>query len=172
VFSLLGGLIDLPFINLDFDVLDRWLEPVFASVQPVHASSFLQAFALSTTALVIAVIGIVIGHAIYRRGLEPDGTDPGVAPLGGFATVLANAYYLDVGLARFVSGPATAFANLLSNGLDHSIIDGAVNGVGTVTRWGGQGLRRVQTGLVRNYALGIVAGTVLLLLYVATRVTF
>jgi len=172
VFSLLGGLIDLPFINLDFDVLDRWLEPVFATVQPVHASSFAQAFALSTTALVIAIVGIVIGHALYRNGLEPDGTDPGVAPLGGFANVLANAYYLDVGLARFVSGPATAFAHLLSDGLDHSVIDGAVNGVGTVTRWGGQGLRRIQTGLVRNYALGIVAGTVLLLLYVTTRVTF
>jgi hypothetical protein len=33
-------------------------------------------------------------------------------------------------------------------------------------------LRRIQTGLVRNYALGIAIGTVLLLLYAATRVTF
>ena len=37
---------------------------------------------------------------------------------------------------------------------------------------GSGGLRRLQTGLVRNYALGIALGTVLLLLYMATRVTF
>ena len=41
-----------------------------------------------------------------------------------------------------------------------------------VARAGGGGLRRLQTGLVRNYALGIALGAVLLLLYIATRVTF
>jgi len=39
-------------------------------------------------------------------------------------------------------------------------------------RAGSGGLRRLQTGLVRNYALGIALGAVLLLLYIATRVTF
>ena len=41
-------------------------------------------------------------------------------------------------------------------------IDGAVNGIGAGFRAAGGGLRRLQTGLVRNYALGIVFGTVLL----------
>jgi len=36
----------------------------------------------------------------------------------------------------------------------------------------GNEVTELQTGLVRNYALGIALGTVLLLLYVATRVTF
>ena len=79
--------------------------------------------------------------------------------------MLANAYYLDIGLARFVSGPVTAFANFLTNGVDKKVIDGAVNGIGTLTRDGGQGLRRLQTGVVRNYALAILAGTVVLLAY-------
>ena len=42
----------------------------------------------------------------------------------------------------------------------------------TAPRGGSGGLRRLQTGLVRNYALGIALGTVLLLVYIATRVTF
>ena len=80
-FALFGGLIDLPFVNVDFDILDRWLEPVFAGVQPEHASSFFQGFALSTVALVVAIIGIVIGRAVYLRGLKADGADPdGRAP--------------------------------------------------------------------------------------------
>ena len=41
------------------------------------------------------------------------------------------------------------------------MIDGAVNGVGRAFRGIGGGLRKVQTGLVRNYALAIVLGAVL-----------
>src|SRR4029077_8623088 len=95
--------------------------------------------------------------------------DPTVERLGGFANVLANAYYLDVGLARFVSGPITAGARVLSEGIDRDTIDGAVNGIGNGFRRLGGGLRRVQTGLVRNYALAIFIGAVLVLAFITTR---
>ncbi len=52
------------------------------------------------------------------------------------------------------------------------VIDGAVNGIGVAFRTGGDKLRIVQTGLVRNYALAILLGTVVLLGYVATRATW
>jgi NADH-quinone oxidoreductase subunit L len=41
---------------------------------------------------------------------------------------------------------------------DRNVIDGAVNGIGSVVRNTGGGLRRVQTGRVQNYALGIAIG--------------
>ena len=85
--------------------------------------------------------------------------------------MLANAYYLDVGLARFVSGPVTSAARFLNEGIDRDVIDGAVNGVGRAFRGAGAGLRRVQTGLVRNYALAIVFGALLLVVFVTTRAT-
>ncbi len=170
--SMVGGLISLPFTKLHLEFLTSWLEPVLADAPAPEISSFGGAFALSTLALAFAIVGIVVGRALYLNGLNADGTDPAAERLGGFANVLANAYYLDVGLARFVSGPVTAFARLLSVGIDHSIIDGAVNGVGGLAREGGRGLRRVQTGLVRNYALAIVFGTVALLVYVTTQARF
>jgi len=168
VLSVVGGIIDLPFTNSRLNLLDRWLE----LPEAVHTPSFSAAFLLSTIALAVGVIGIVAGISVYRRGLRDDGTDPTVERLGGFAGVLQNAWYIDVGLARFVSGPVTAFARFLSDGVDRKGIDGAVNGVATAARAGSGGLRRLQTGLVRNYALGIALGAVLLLLYIATRVTF
>jgi NADH-quinone oxidoreductase subunit L len=170
--SLVGGLISLPFTKLHLEFLTSWLEPVLADAHTPEISSFGGAFLLSTVALAFAIGGIVVGRAFYLNGLDADGSDPAAERLGGFANVLANAYYLDVGLARFVSGPVTAFARFLSEGLDHSVIDGAVNGVGRLAREGGQGLRRVQTGLVRNYALAIVFGTVALLVYVTTQARF
>jgi NADH-quinone oxidoreductase subunit L len=43
---------------------------------------------------------------------------------------------------------------------DRTVIDGTVNGIGTVTTKAGMGLRRVQTGRVQNYALGIAIGLI------------
>jgi NADH-quinone oxidoreductase subunit L len=171
VLSTIGFVINLPFDNQKWNFLERWLEPALRGAPEIRASSFGAGFALSTGALVIAVVGIVWAHAGYRNGLQADNTDPTVERLGPFAGVLANAYYLDVGLARFVSGPATAFARFLADGIDRDVIDGAVNGVGGAFRGVGTGLRRVQTGLVRNYALGIVLGAVLLVVFVGTRAT-
>ena len=98
------------------------------------------------------------GSEIFDWLLQPLKNVWDVEKLGPFAKVLANAYYLDVGLARFVSGPATSAARFLSEGIDRDTIDGAVNGIGRAFQRTGGGLRKVQTGLVRNYALAIVLG--------------
>jgi NADH:ubiquinone oxidoreductase subunit 5 (subunit L)/multisubunit Na+/H+ antiporter MnhA subunit len=43
---------------------------------------------------------------------------------------------------------------------DRTVIDGTVNGIGAVTTGAGSRLRRVQTGHVQNYALGIAIGLI------------
>jgi NADH-quinone oxidoreductase subunit L len=168
VCSLIGGGIDLPFVNSELNVLDRWLRVPEGPVAPHFSTAVL----LSIVALAIAVVGIWAGIGVYRRGLRPDGSDETVERLGGFAPVLENAWYINAAVSWFVSGPATVFARFLTDDVDKGAIDGAVNGIGAAARAGGGGLRRLQTGLVRNYALGIAFGTVLLLLYVSTRVAF
>ena len=45
---------------------------------------------------------------------------------------------------------------------DVKIIDGIVNGVGTVTQRVGDDVRQIQTGRVQNYALGIAIGLVVI----------
>ena len=166
--AFVGGGLDLPFTNSKLNVLDRWLELPEAG----RATHFSSALLLSTFALLVGVVGILAAVSVYRNGLRRDGTDATVERLGGFAGVLQNAWYIDAAVAWFVSGPATLFARFLSDGVDRSGIDGAVNGIASAARAGSGGLRRLQTGLVRNYALGIALGTVLLLVYMATRVTF
>ena len=170
VLATFGEVINLPFDTLKLDFLDRWLEPVLRGA-PVIPEELGTEFILATIAVALAVAAIVLAHAWYRNGLDAEGHDPTVERLGGFAGVLENAYFLDVGLARFVSGPATAFARFLSEGIDRDTIDGAVNGIGTGFRRLGGGLRRVQTGLVRNYALAIFVGAVIMLAFISTRVT-
>jgi NADH-quinone oxidoreductase subunit L len=68
-----------------------------------------------------------------------------------------------------IERPGELLSNLSAN-FDKGIIDGAVTGTGELVRGMGGQLRKLQTGYVRNYALGIAAGTVALLAYVLVRV--
>ncbi len=166
--SFFGGIIDLPFSHLNLDFLDRWLEPVLVGTHP-QPVALGPAFVLSTVAVLVAIGGILWAAALYKDGLPANNEDPTIARLGGFAKVLEHGYYINDAVAWFVSVPGTIFAKFLAFKVDRDTIDGAVNGIGTVAREGGTGLRRIQTGLVRNYALAIVGGTVLLIVYMLTR---
>ena len=77
--------------------------------------------------------------------------------------------------ARFVDGIVNGFGSFTrlyanwSGILDRFVVDGAVNGVSTLTQGGSRAFRLMQTGLVQNYllimALGVfVLGTVYLFL--------
>jgi NADH-quinone oxidoreductase subunit L len=83
--------------------------------------------------------------------------------------VLRRAYFLDDVYDALIGRPGQAFARFCATVVDTKIIDGAVNGVGRLARFTGSALRRVQTGFVRQYALGIVVGVVGLLAWMAVR---
>ena len=162
--AVIGGLLDLPFERAEF--LNEWLEPVFGDVGPhIAAPSFLGGVALSVLAFGMGVIGIVIAYVLYHRGLESVDRDPFDERLGVLGRVFGHAYYYDEGISRAVDGPLRAGAGWLARVFDAKVIDGAVNGVGWVVRETSLGFRKLQTGLVRNYALWIVVGTVALFAY-------
>ncbi|MCU1456750.1 MAG: dehydrogenase subunit [Actinomycetia bacterium] len=165
--SIFGGLLDLPFTNGGWDFLTRWLEPVLTDGPRI--TSFGAGLALSTIALVGAVVGIVLGIAMYRKGLPTDGEDPLTARLGPLAKLFGHAWYIDDAVTAAVGGPGRRAAQWLASTVDQGIIDGAVVGVATIVRGGSGGLRRLQTGLVRNYALAIFIGTAALILYIVVR---
>ncbi len=167
ILSIFGGLLDLPFSKQGWDFLTRWLEPVLSDGAP--PTSFSLPLALATLASVGAVIGIVIGIAMYRRGLPASGEDPLPAKLGPLARLFGHAWYIDEGVSAAVGGPGRKTAQWIASTVDQGIIDGAVVGVASLVRGGGSGLRRMQTGLVRNYALAILIGAAALLLYIAVR---
>jgi NADH-quinone oxidoreductase subunit L len=163
--TVVGGLLNLPFRGITY--LDRWLEPVFADAHKLKENTFALGFTLSTVALLIAAIGIAVGVVVYRRGLTGD--DPTPARLGPLATLFSRAWFLDdVYAALFVRGGGAA-AEFLADGVDQRAIDGAVNGVGAFFRGSGARVRRIQTGFVRNYALGVLGGSALLVGFLVVR---
>ncbi|MFN8034973.1 MAG: NADH-quinone oxidoreductase subunit L [Acidimicrobiia bacterium] len=165
--AILGGLLSLPFAENGIDFLAKWLEPVVGTGP--EPTSFGAAFVLSCVALLVALGGIAIGISMYRRGIADPESDPLPGRLGPLAGLFGRAWYVDDGVSAFVGGPGRTAFSWISRVLDQGVIDGAVNGVAAVFRSLGGGLRRLQTGLVRNYALGILVGALLLLGYFGLR---
>jgi NADH-quinone oxidoreductase subunit L len=152
-----GGILNLPGVF----TLEHFLEPVFEDrLHELSLEAGMQ-ITLALVAVVGAAIGILVARSIYLKRTQPaDRFEP---------ELLRRAWRFDEALAAFFGGPGRAFANFTSRVFDGKVIDGAVNGVATLVRGGGSGLRRTQTGYLRNYALGMAAGAVLLLGFFAVR---
>jgi len=115
---------------------------------------------LAAISIVAGLVGIAIGVSMYVRH-RPDPAAIARAS-GPYYRVLVNKYYLDELYDHRVVEAARAFAGA-SWAFDIHIIDGLVNRLGWALARSGSGLRRVQTGVVGNYALTIVAGLLIVL---------
>jgi NADH-quinone oxidoreductase subunit L len=152
-----AGALNLPFTG-DLHFLGHWLEPVVGANEAHIDVSTATKVALAAVAVLAALTGIFVSSLVYLRrrikAVEP--------------AVLAHAWYVDESVSRFVGGPGMKGFEAVA-WFDRHVIDGAVNGVATLVRTSGRGLRQVQSGFVRSYALGIAAGVVVLLGYFLTR---
>ncbi len=137
-----------------------WLAPVFgARLYDAHLSGATE-WVLGVVDAVVALTGVGVAFPLWRS--RPD--RPALEP-----RVLQRSYFLDDLYDAVVGRPGQALADFSATVVDNRIIDGAVNGVGRLARQVGSGVRKVQTGFVRQYALGIVLGAVVLLVFMATR---
>jgi NADH-quinone oxidoreductase subunit L len=140
--------------------LAKWIDPVFgASLFDDHLSTG-AVWTLSITDAVIAVIGVFVGLALWIQVSE---RPPLEAPF------LRNSWYINEFYDTVFGRPALRLATFSADVIDPKVIDGGVNGVATLVRRSGALIRRTQTGYVRNYVLGIVLGTVLVLAFMLTR---
>ncbi|MGI9606521.1 MAG: NADH-quinone oxidoreductase subunit L [Acidimicrobiales bacterium] len=156
--SAVGGLLNLPFTK-GLHFLEHWLEPSLAHEHVVHASAATK-WILAFVAIAAGVVGILAARAVYleHRADPADIEKP----------ILANAWNYDAGVSAFMGGPGRRLFDGLT-WFDANVIDGVVNGVATTVRSGGGLIRRIQTGFVRSYALGITLGSVALLVWFFAR---
>ena len=93
-------------------------------------------------------------------------------PLGlgpGMYRASVNKYYVDDIYGLVFARGGVLFSEALW-WFDAKVIDGAVNGAGWLSNRIGGGLRKLQTGRVENYGLGMAAGLAVVLLIYATVV--
>ena len=171
--ALIGLVIGFP---PESGLIHQWLSPIFehtvaASGRTEAAYSFLGidgGLAIGTTAFIALALVLawrLFGIEIPRLGLR-------VAPRPGAVNAVATApvasvlyagashmwFFDDINDLLFVRlGGRFARAAFW---FDRTVVDGTVNGIGHLTTGTGSVIRRVQTGRVQNYALGIALGLI------------
>ncbi|MGH9720288.1 MAG: NADH-quinone oxidoreductase subunit L, partial [Bryobacteraceae bacterium] len=192
--SVLAGWIGVPklwsIFPDSFRLFEHWLEPVFrseamhAAEEAAHHDTAIE-WLLMLISVGVAVAGIAIARYFYVIKPEiPEKLETSLRPLH---RTLLNKWYLDeIYDFLFVHGLSMGGGRFLS-AFDRNVVDGAVNGVGWLTRlsstismwwdtWIIDGavrlgsflvkiasypVRILQTGQVQGYALFVVAGVLL-----------
>jgi NADH-quinone oxidoreductase subunit L len=157
--SVVGGLIDIPF-HPNFTFLERWLDPVVGAQLFRHHESLAAVWALGIADGVLALVGVGAAVDLWRNAVDRPALEP---------RFLYMAWCIDATYDRLIARPSEALAVFMADTVDRRVIDGAVMGLASLVRGSGSRLRRVQNGYVRSYALGIIAGIVVLVAYVAFR---
>jgi NADH-quinone oxidoreductase subunit L len=160
--SIVGGAINLPFSH-DVEFLANWLEPVVGHHELDVAGS--TKVALAAVATLAGLVGIAIAARVWLKGREAE--QAMLEP-----ALLRDAWHVDRAYATVIERPGRVLSDTLAGPVDRGVIDGAVNGLATVVRVASTHIRKLQTGYVRNYALGLAGGTVLLVAYAIFRVRF
>ena len=125
-----------------------------------HVPELATILVLALVSVAAGVIGIAVAISVYVRH-RPDATAIARAA-GPYYRILVNKYYVDELYDHRIVEAARAFAGA-SWAFDIHIIDGLANRIGWLLSLSGTGARRLQTGIVGNYALTIVAGLLLVL---------
>ena len=153
-----GGILDLPWVH--HDSFAHFLQPVFAtSLLPATADNLNQ-WVLALVDAGVALVGIAIAWQLWRERAERPALEP---------VFLQRVWYWDDLYDAVIGRPGQALARFSATVVDGRVIDGAVNGVATLVRSASSGVRRLQTGYLRNYALGIALGLAGILVFVASR---
>lgn len=165
VLALLAGLLfGLP---MEHGLVDRFLSPVFEAGEAAAEAGGSPTLLLALISSGVALAGIALAYATYVTGaINPERVAQQLRPLYNLSV---NKFYVEDFYNVAIVRPFVRLSNWFWRVVDDGVIDAAVNGVGRLVRWAGSGLRQVQTGYVRNYALSFLLGVVILIAWFALR---
>jgi NADH-quinone oxidoreductase subunit L len=188
--AVFGGALNLPGL----ETLTKWLEH---TVEFIHPGEFNPTVAISST--VLALLAIFLSWLLYgRKPLAAGEKDPLKKMFGPVFAIFENKYWVDEGywavfvdryidLARFLAQTidwrfwhdwvhesviAKNFQRLtrfLADPVDLGFIDAIATGLANMTKRTSAGLRKIQNGFVRSYALSVLLGVVLILGYLLLK---
>ncbi|MBP3082096.1 NADH-quinone oxidoreductase subunit L [Mycolicibacterium fortuitum] len=133
--------------------LSHWLEPVVGTHEGHHA---IPAWVVTVVVLAVVAVGIAVAYRMYAQRPVP-----AEVPDGSALTVAArrDLYGDAFNEAVFMRGGQTLTAALVA--VDDKVVDGTAGGLAALVSRTSDGLRQMQTGFARSYALSMLGGAAL-----------
>jgi NADH-quinone oxidoreductase subunit L len=160
--SIIGGLIGLPESLGGRNWFSKFLEPVIEAHHSSHLSSGTE-YGLIFLSVIIALIGIYLAYLFYLR--KPELAKRTAQRFPRVYKILYNKYYVDEAYNLIFVQPTLKGSEKIYKNFDLKVIDGAVNKSAHFTDFSGKILSYFHSGLIKDYGLIILIGTILLLTY-------
>ncbi|MFI5035051.1 MAG: NADH-quinone oxidoreductase subunit L [Acidimicrobiales bacterium] len=156
--SVLGGALDLPWVH--GASLAHFLDPTLGFIPSHgHASTLVQV-ALAGVDVVVALAGLAAAFAIWRDRVRDERFEP---------AFLERVWRWDDFYDATIGRPLTELSQFGDDVVEPRIIDGAVTGLAVGVRRSAEGVRKIQSGFVRHYALATVLGLAVIVVYLLAR---
>ena len=164
--SIVGGFLGFPAAS----AINNFLSPVVSSVAhhgmvdggEVHHVSNSLMFSMMGISTGIALVGIFLAYVMYIK--NPDLPAKIVERFKLVYKIIFNKYYVDEIYDTTIVKPTVKSSFFLWRVIDARVIDGFVNGIARLVELKSEILRLFQTGYVRNYALSMVFGGVIIII--------
>jgi NADH-quinone oxidoreductase subunit L len=160
--TVLGGLLGA---SVRTGRIQTFLAPVVGEAH--EAAGGLSELSLSIIATAVALAGLALGWFVYGSGRVD--WQRLRERLSGVRRTLAHGFYVDDAYGQGLVLPGKAMSTFAAYTVDARVIDGAVDGLGRAFARLAAAGRRLQTGLVRSYALVFLLGAVALLIVLGVR---
>jgi len=157
--TVLGGALDLPWVH--HDSLAGFLAPTFGYVAAGgHADTVVQ-YGLALVDVAAAIFGLLAAYTIWRNITESSRYE---------SLFLEHVWHWDDFYDATIGRPLTDAAQFGDDVIEPKVIDGAITGLAVSVRRSAEGLRKVQSGFVRHYALATVLGLAVVIVFLVARV--
>jgi len=138
----------------------HYLEPLFGGEHAAHDET------LVLISVGAGLLGIALAALFYV--VKPGLADGLARAFSWPYKLFYNKYFVDQAYDAVIVHPLRdGSSSVLWKGVDARIIDGAVNGTGSLMRAIGGGLREMQSGYIRRYAAWVVLGSVAIIAVVS-----
>jgi len=166
----LGGFFGVPHLLGDFlghvpHYLSHWLEGVIPAkhLPLVGVKIALHEGVVMAGSSVVAILAFSTGITLFKKYMFVTDIISAFKPV---EKILSNKYYVDELYDLIIIKPIKKISEVSAMIIDKFVIDGAVNGIGSQVKKIGNGLRVLQTGDLQSYAMMMLMGLIIVLLFI------
>jgi NADH-quinone oxidoreductase subunit L len=157
VLATVGGLVVIP------GVWEPFLHWIDQTAEPLVTATVAQDYGTSAIAVSLAIVGFLVARWAFAAGRQLV-TNPTAW------RVLEHKLYFDEAYDALFYRPAVALSNALRRNVEEPVVERSLDELGSGTIQVGGEVARVQSGLLRTYALAVaLAVSVLVIVFVAVR---
>jgi NADH-quinone oxidoreductase subunit L len=160
ILSAVGGFIGMPELFHAPHFLNEFLAPVIFKTSHEEASHTFEIMLMSISVVLLAVIMYATYSYYVTKKVRPEEDNE---ELDSFAKLLTNKYYVDEVYAALITKPLDKLAAFVYKYIDQGLIDGTVNGTGSILNNVSGQLRKIQTGHIGAYVFAMVIGIITIL---------